>query len=234
MREVVFDTETTGTRVDLGHRIVELGAVEIVDNAVGETLQFYFNPERAVDVGAYEVHGLSDEFLAKQVTFSEKLADILEFFGDSPLIAHNADFDRMFLNCELQLADYPPLPPSRFIDTLKMSRQRYKSSRHSLDALCERLDVDNGGRVLHGALRDSILLARVYVKMTAGEQHTMQFEQRPMAAAQVQQRIEKQQQNNRSKPFVARRVAALTTEADTLAAHRNFVAEEIINPLWLC
>ena len=232
MREIIFDTETTGIRTDQGHRVVELGAVEIVDGVIGATLQLYFNPERPVDAGAYEVHGLSDEFLADQPKFSEKLADILDFFADDPLIAHNADFDRMFLNHELRLADYPAFPAARFIDTLKMSRQRYKSGRHSLDALCARLEIENNDRALHGALKDSLLLAQAYIKMTAGEQHIMRFE-----TASTQQGAKKTQATALTDvpkaDFSGRKVAAVQTDAVTIRNHEAFVAEKISQSLWL-
>ena len=229
MREIIFDTETTGIRPDLGHRIIELGAVELIDGEIGASLQLYFNPERKVDAGAFEVHGISDEFLADKPRFSEKLADMLDFFGDDPLIAHNADFDRGFLNNEFRLADYPAFPTTRFIDTLKMSRQRYKSGRHSLDALCARLDIENTDRVLHGALKDSVLLAQAYLKMTAGEQHTMRFDSAPMEQVQKKRTLK----NTKKADFSQRRVAALSTDAAIVRSHQEFVADNITDSLWV-
>ena len=230
MREIIFDTETTGIRTDQGHRLIELGAVELIDGAIGATLQYYFNPERPVDSGAFEVHGISDKFLAGKPKFSEKLADILEFFADDPLIAHNADFDRGFLNNEFRLADYPAFPATRFIDTLKISRQRYKSGRHSLDALCARLEIENNDRAHHGALKDAMLLAQAYLKMTAGEQHAMRFEATPTKQVQKKQNISK---NTQKVDFSQRAVAAIRTDADTIRNHQEFVADKISDSLWL-
>ena len=230
MREIIFDTETTGIRTDQGHRIIELGAVEIVGGVIGETLQLYFNPERLVDAGAYEVHGISDDFLADKPKFAEKLAEILEFFGDDPLIAHNADFDRMFLNNELRLADYPAFPATRFIDTLKLSRQRYKSGKHSLDALCARLGIDNTDRVVHGALKDSMLLAQAYLKMTAGEQRTMRFESASQAETKKTHHFI---ENMTTTDFSHRKVTSVDTDPATLRCHEAFVRDKIPKSFWL-
>lgn len=230
MREIVFDTETTGVRADLGHRVVELGAVEIIDGVIGESVQFYFNPERKVDAGAYEVHGLSDEFLADQPTFVQRLPEILEFFAHAPLVAHNADFDRMFLNAELKICDYPAFPASRFIDTLKISRQLYKSGRHTLDALCERHHIDTRGRTLHGALKDSQLLAEVYLLMTAGQQHAMPLE---VAERAMQTSRQNDQQVGERADFSKRNVMPVQTAPEILEAHQQFVARDLNKALWL-
>lgn len=229
MREVVFDTETTGIRIDLGHRIVEFGAVELVDGTIGRHLQFYFNPERAMDAGAYEVHGLSDEFLADKPLFADKLADILTFIGDAPLVAHNADFDRDFLNHELKLADYPPLRSDRFIDTLKLSRQHFKTGRHTLDALCQRLEIDTSDRTLHGALKDSTLLAKAYLKMMTGTQMSMSLRPDSPTHAGVAPTIDA---DRRRTPFARRTVEPRTLTGIQDRAHRTFLDEHIPESLW--
>ena len=226
MREIVFDTETTGTRPDLGHRIIELGAVEIINGKIAQGKQWYFNPQRPVDAGAYDVHGLSDEFLADKPLFANCLSDILQFFADAPLVAHNADFDRHFFNHELALADYPPLPTHRFIDTLRLSRQRFKTGRHTLDALCGRFKIDISDRALHGALKDSQLLAQAYLRLTEGQQHSMTL--KSMAETPKQQKQDEPQRR-----FEGRVVAPRQLDQKTIKSHRQFARNMLKDALWL-
>ncbi|MFC7536238.1 DNA polymerase III subunit epsilon [Sphingomonas sp. GCM10030256] len=171
MREIVFDTETTGTNPAGGDRVVEIGCVELVNRVeTGRTFHCYFNPERSMPSEAEAVHGLSSIFLSDKPRFAEKIDDLLEFVGDSPLIAHNAGFDFGFVNHELHRCGRDPICLSRMICTLMMARTRHPGAKHSLDALCSRFGVDRSQRVKHGALLDAQLLAQVYVELTGGRQ----------------------------------------------------------------
>jgi DNA polymerase III subunit epsilon len=172
MRQVVLDTETTGMPVERGHRIIEIGAVEIVNRRLtGRTFHHYIHPEREIDEGAQAVHGISLESLEGKPRFAGIADELIEFLRGAELIAHNAAFDVGFLNAEL--ARVPNAPGVRDLaivtDTLAMARERYPGQRNSLDALCKRLGVDNGHRNLHGALLDAELLADVYLAMTSGQ-----------------------------------------------------------------
>lgn len=163
--EIVLDLETTGLRPDEGHRVVDVGAIKIVDKVpTGETFHRYLNPEREVPQEAVQVHGLTTEFLRGHSTFSEIVKDLAEFIGTSRIVAHNAPFDVGFLDHELKLIKQPPVRPSRVLDTLALARQMYPGQRCSLDALLERLDIEHE-RSTHGALLDAQLLAQVYAKL---------------------------------------------------------------------
>lgn len=171
MREIVFDTETTGLDPNTGDRIVEIGCIELVNRVTtGATFQAYFNPERDMPVGAESVHGLSSVFLADKPRFREKVLDLIAFIGDSPLVAHNAGFDFGFLNAELDICGHPAICTSRMIDTVALAKRRHPGAKLSLDALCARYGVDRSHRVRHGALLDAELLAQVYVELTGGRQ----------------------------------------------------------------
>ena len=171
MREIVFDTETTGTNPATGDRIVEIGCVELVNRVeTGRTYHAYFNPERTMPSEAEAVHGLSSIFLSDKPLFTHKVEELLDFVGDAPLIAHNATFDFGFLNAELERCGRDPICLSRMICTLVMARSRHPGAKHSLDALCTRFGVDRSQRVKHGALLDAQLLAQVYVELTGGRQ----------------------------------------------------------------
>ena len=171
MREIVFDTETTGLNPLTGDRMVEIGCVELFNRVeTGEHFHAYFNPGRSMPAGAEAVHGLSDIFLSDKPGFHEQCEDLIEFIGDSPLIAHNASFDFGFLNHELTLCRRPLVCMSRMIDTLAIARQRHPGAKHSLDALCTRFGVDRSLRIKHGALIDAQLLAQCYIELTGGRQ----------------------------------------------------------------
>jgi DNA polymerase-3 subunit epsilon len=172
MREIVFDTETTGLSPLAGDRMVEIGCVELVNRCeTGRTWHAYFNPDRPMPSGAEAVHGLSDRFLSDKPRFHEKAEELLGFIGDdAPLIAHNAGFDFSFINHELNNCGRPLICTSRMVDTLSLARQRHPGAKHSLDALCTRFGVDRSLRVKHGALIDAQLLAQVYVELTGGRQ----------------------------------------------------------------
>jgi DNA polymerase-3 subunit epsilon len=166
MREIVLDTETTGLDPGSGHRIVEVGCVELLDHMpTGRTYQKYINPERDVPLESYNIHGLSEAFLADHPVFAEIVESFLEFIGDAPLVIHNAAFDIKFLNAEIERLGFKPLPMSRTIDTLQIARSRYPGASASLDELCRRFGIDNTARTSHGALLDSELLAAVYIDL---------------------------------------------------------------------
>jgi len=173
MRQVVLDTETTGLDWERGHRIIEIGCVELVNRRqTGNTYQCYLNPQREIDEGAQEVHGLSREDLADKPLFAEVAESFLEYVADAELIIHNAPFDIGFLDNELRLigSEKPSLQSSAMVmDTLILARQIHPGQRNSLDALCKRYGIDNSRRDLHGALLDSRLLAEVYLAMTGGQ-----------------------------------------------------------------
>lgn len=171
MREIVLDTETTGFEPESGDRIVEIGAVELFNHMpTGETYHQYINPERSMPNEAFEIHGLGDEFLAKQPVFS-KIADaFVKFIGDAKLVIHNASFDMKFLNAELGWLKRPHIPRDQAIDTLLIARKKFPGSPASLDALCRRFGIDNSARTLHGALLDSEILAEVYLELIGGRQ----------------------------------------------------------------
>jgi DNA polymerase-3 subunit epsilon len=171
MREIVFDTETTGIFPGDGHRIVEIGAIEMVDRIItGRSFHTYIDPCRPMPRDAQNVHGLSTDFLTGQPVFEMIIDGFLAFIEDSPLVAHNAAFDMEFLNWELKRANMALLPASRSIDTLEMSRKINPGAKHTLDALCQRYGIDLSGRSKHGALIDAELLARVYIELTGGRQ----------------------------------------------------------------
>ena len=171
MREIVFDTETTGLNPAGGDRMVEIGCIEIVNRVeTGRSFHAYFNPERPMPPEAEAVHGLTTIFLSGQPSFSERAEELLEFIGESPLVAHNASFDFGFLNHELGRCGRPHVCTSRMVDTLVLARTRHPGAKHSLDALCTRFGVDRSMRVKHGALLDAQLLAQIYVELTGGRQ----------------------------------------------------------------
>ncbi len=171
MREIVLDTETTGFEPSEGHRIVEIGAVELMNHLpTGRTYHQYINPERMVPKEAFEVHGLGDDFLRDKPVFARIGRAFLDFIADAPLVIHNAAFDMKFLNHELDRASLPTLPMARATDTLLIARSKYPGSPASLDALCRRFNIDNSMREKHGALLDSEILAEVYLELVGGRQ----------------------------------------------------------------
>ena len=174
MRQIILDTETTGLEHTEGHRIIEIGCVELIDRRLtGNHYHVYINPERDVDQGALKVHGISNEFLIDKPIFSEVLNEFLDFIGNSQLVIHNATFDMGFLNHELRLAKsraYPLENLCPVLDTLLLAREKHPRQKNNLDALCKRYDIDNSKRDLHGALLDAEILALVYLAMTGGQE----------------------------------------------------------------
>lgn len=226
MREIIFDTETTGLDPKTGDRLVEIGCIEMVNRvSTGRTFHAYFNPDRDMPAAAEAVHGLSITFLSDKPRFHERAAELLEFLGDSPLVAHNAGFDFGFLNTELEMCGLDPVSRERMIDTVALARVRHPGAKLSLDALCTRYGIDRSHRTLHGALLDAELLAQVYVELTGGRQiglHLVEDAADPIATATVSLTV-------RERPVrQARPHAASETE---LAAHTAFL-ETVKAPLW--
>ena len=176
MRQIVLDTETTGLSAEGGDRIIDLGCVELFARKLtGNNLHFYFNPERDSHEDALKVHGISNEFLRDKPKFAQLSDEILAYLSDAEIIIHNAAFDVSFLNKELERIGKKPFTHyvNGVVDTLVMAKEMFPGKRNSLDALCDRLEVDNSGRTLHGALLDAELLADVYINMTRGQEALM-------------------------------------------------------------
>jgi DNA polymerase-3 subunit epsilon len=221
MREIVFDTETTGIMPGDGHRIVEIGAIELVNRVpTGRHFHSYLDPCRPMPKDAEAVHGLSSAFLTGQPVFEMVIDEFLAFIGDAPLVAHNAMFDMEFLNWELRRAGMPPLSLDRAIDTLEIARKKHPGAKHSLDALCQRFGIDLSARTKHGALLDAELLARVYVELTGGHQIGLDLAH----AASEPEGEEVERAAVPPRPFEA-------SEAE-LARHAAFVAK-LNDPVWL-
>jgi len=225
MREIVFDTETTGLDPQSGDRMVEIGCIELVNRVpTGRTFHTYFNPQRPMPHAAEQVHGLSDAFLADKKCFHEHALELIDFLEDSPLVAHNAQFDFGFLNYELGLCGHPEVLLDRMIDTLMLARRRHPGAKHSLDALCVRYGVDRSHRVLHGALLDAELLAQVYVELTGGRQIGL-----ALATGAGTPSIELPVFRPRQRAFRAPRPHAAS--AEELARHKAFL-ETLNSPIW--
>lgn len=182
IREIILDTETTGLSPKDGHRIVEIGALEMVNKVLtGRSFHHYINPKRAMPNEAYRVHGISESFLKDKPLFEEVVQGFLEFIDSGVLVIHNAPFDIKFLNHELSLVNKAPLELAQAIDTLPMARKKFPGARASLDALCKRFKVDNSSRQFHGALKDAELLAEVYVELTGGRQSSFSIQKKDVA-----------------------------------------------------
>lgn len=226
MREIIFDTETTGLDPRNGDRLVEIGCIEMVNRVpTGATFHCYFNPDRDMPAEAERVHGISAAFLADKPRFHEKAGEFLEFIGEETmLVAHNAGFDFGFVNAELEMCGLPPLGRERMIDTVAMARMRHPGAKNSLDALCTRYGVDRSHRTKHGALLDAELLAQVYVELTGGRQIGLSL------AAEVETiEITTLAAVRRERTFRPARPHA-PSEAE-LAAHAAFL-ETMQSPLW--
>jgi DNA polymerase-3 subunit epsilon len=225
VREIVFDTETTGLNPAGGDRMVEIGCIEMVNRVeTGRSFHAYFNPLRPMPSEAEAVHGLSGIFLSGQPLFADKVEELIEFLGDAPLVAHNASFDFGFLNHELQLCGRPIVCMSRMIDTLVLARARHPGAKHSLDALCTRFGVDRSLRVKHGALLDAQLLAQVYVELTGGRQIGLGL----VADTDPREVVVGGPTVTVREPRVPRPHFA---GAEELEAHRAFIAQ-MASPIW--
>jgi len=222
MREIVLDTETTGLDPLMGHRVAEIGCVELHNYIpTGKTFHVYLNPERDMPTEAAMVHGLTDEFLADKPVFAEKADEFLNFIGDAPLVIHNATFDMNFINAELTRCGFPRLPMDRAIDTVLMARKKFPGAPASLDALCKRFNVDLSTRKLHGALLDSQLLAEVYLELRGGRQTGLEISAvDSVVTEEVQQRL---REHRAPRPHGA--------SAEEIAAHEAFLLT-LKEPLW--
>jgi DNA polymerase-3 subunit epsilon len=173
LRQIVLDTETTGLEVSDGNRLIEIGAVELLERRItGKQFHYYINPQRSIEEGALEVHGITEDFLQDKPLFADVSAEFLEFIQGAELVIHNAAFDLGFLDAELAMLADPPGQVSDFasvLDTLELAREMHPGQRNSLDALCKRYEIDNSNRSLHGALLDAQILAEVYLAMTGGQ-----------------------------------------------------------------
>jgi len=226
MREIVLDTETTGLDPFQGHRLVEVGCVELFNRIpTGTTFHRYVNPERDMPAEAFAVHGLSAEFLRDKPCFAEVVEEFLQFLGDAPLIIHNAAFDLAFLNAELERCRRPLLGRERLIDTLLLARRRHPAGPNSLDHLCARYAIDNTRRTKHGALLDAEILAEVYVELIGARQAQLGLTEIVTVAVQ----------SRGGQSIIRVRTTALAprvSEAE-LAAHRDFVGTLGDNAVWL-
>lgn len=228
MREIVFDTETTGLDPQSGDRLVEIGCIEMVNRVpTGAVFHAYFNPDRSMPAEAEAVHGLSSAFLADKPRFAELAEELLAFLGDAPLVAHNAGFDFGFLNAELAMCRLPAVDRARMVDTVAIARRKHPGAKLSLDALCSRYGIDRSHRVRHGALLDAELLAQLYVELMGGRQIGLEL------AAEVEVttvtvttavRVEA--------PRIHRPARPHTASAEELARHAAFV-EGIKGAIWL-
>lgn len=226
MREIIFDTETTGLDPASGDRMVEIGCIEMVNRvATGRTFHHYFNPQRDMSAEAERVHGLSAAFLSDKPLFAELAEALLEFIGEDPLVAHNAQFDFGFLNHELAQCGLCAVSDDRMVDTLVLARRRHPGAKHSLDALCSRYGVDRSHRTLHGALLDAELLAQVYVELTGGRQIGLQLAVDNTAETTVTRTVFRPRLGEYRAP---RPHAASEAE---LARHKSFL-ETLESPLW--
>ena len=219
MREVVLDTETTGLDPRSGHRIVEIGCVELINHmATGKHFHKYLNPERDIPEQASVIHGLTEEFLSSQPVFADIAEEFEAFIGDSTLVIHNAKFDLGFINAEREKINQPPIAPDLAIDTVSLARRKFPGAQANLDALCRRFKIDNSDRSLHGALKDARLLAEVYLELIGGRQQNLGL------LAEERKIVEAAEKNRRPpRPHAP-------TDAEQLA-HAQFI-EKLESPIW--
>jgi len=223
-REIILDTETTGFDPASGHRIVEIGCVEVIDAMrTGKTFHTYLNPQRDMPEEAQRGHGLSGDFLRDKPLFSEKVEEFLEFISDSILVIHNAGFDMRFINAELERHGFKPLPMSRSLDTVAMARKKFPGSPTSLDALCRRFDIDLSVRTKHGALLDAELLSDVYLELLGGRQAALLLEAQTQAQTETLQVANAPRQALQPRHFEA--------SPEELTAHDTMLSL-LKNPLW--
>jgi len=220
-REIVLDTETTGLDPNSGHRIVEVGCVELINHLPsGQNFHRYVNPQRDMPEQAFNVHGLSISFLEKHSVFAEIAEEMVDFLGDAPLVIHNAAFDMGFLNAELARLERPPLERNRAIDTMLIARQKYPGAQASLDALCRRFEIDNTARTKHGALLDAELLAEVYLELIGAREPSLALSVEDSAPAYERPSV---REVRPPRPHDA-------SEAEA-AAHAGFL-EKVTDPIW--
>lgn len=225
MREIIFDTETTGFDPKNGDRMVEIGCIEMINRVpTGRTFHAYFNPQRPMPAEAEAVHGLSDAFLADKPLFSELAQDFLDFIEDSPMVAHNAGFDFTFINAELALCALPEVGRDRMVDTVALAKVRHPGAKLSLDALCTRYGIDRSHRTRHGALLDAELLAQVYVELRGGRQIGLEL---VAESTEIVTEIKVLLRKDR----IFRQPRSHVATAEELAAHAEFL-KSVDTPLW--
>ena len=226
MREIILDTETTGLDPASGHRIVEIGCVELIGRVEsGRTFHVYLCPDRSMPAEAEAVHGLSEAFLSDKPRFADIAQDLMDFIGEASVVAHNAAFDIAFLDAELNACGQPRLTMDRAIDTLVLARGRHPGAKHSLDALCTRYGIDRSQRIKHGALLDAELLAQVYVELTGGRQIGLQLVEDVIGEQQAAFTVTSVARTYRApRPH--------TANAEEIARHAAFI-QSLSDPLWL-
>ena len=234
MREIVLDTETTGISAVDGHRIIEIGALELVNHTpTGNNLHLYINPERDIEDGAFAVHGINLEFLADKPVFADIAEQFMQFVGDDQMVIHNASFDMSFINAELARLELPEYPMSRAVDTLAMARKKFPGAQANLNALCRRFEIDNSHRDLHGALVDADLLTEVYIELLGGRQPDLSLDD----ARAEQQGYQPASETPLDQSGVSIQHDAaqfsrphMPTDAE-LSAHEDFL-QKIEDPIW--
>lgn len=225
MKEIVLDTETTGMDPEDGHRIIEIGCVELENHIpTGRHLQLYINPEREVPPDATAVHGITDEFLKDKPIFSQVYSEFMDFVEGTKLVIHNAEFDMKFINWELNQVGHAPIPWTHVIDTLGMARKKFPGSPANLDALCRRFDIDNTERTYHGALLDSELLAEVYLELLGGRQHGLSL-------AANQEKNDSRETISVKNDRTKREPRPHAASAEELEAH-DALLDKLEEPLW--
>lgn len=224
MREIVLDTETTGLSPKSGHRILEIGCIELIDHMpTGEVYHQYINPERDIPDEVIRVHGITEERVADEPVFADIAEKFLDFLGDATLVIHNAEFDMGFINAELERLNRDPLPMERALDTVRIARNKFPGAKVNLDALCTKFNIDNTNRTYHGALLDADLLAKVYLELIDGRQRGLSLAAEESAVLQTVVKTDKPYRQPR--PHVP--------SAEELAAHAAFVGKELKDPIWL-
>jgi DNA polymerase-3 subunit epsilon len=222
LREIALDTETTGLEVADGHRIIEIGCVEMIGHLrTSKTFHAYLNPQRLVLESATRIHGISNEFLSNKPLFVDIACDFLSFIADSPLVIHNAAFDLSFINHELKLLNLPTIQPQNSIDTISITKKLFPGSSFSLDALCKRFSISTSARQKHGALLDAELLADVYLELMGGSQLTIDL------SSSI---IKTNKQLAVKKKELRKRVFKISTQE--IKAHRLFLRAHLKNPIW--
>ena len=221
MREIVLDTETTGLDPNAGHRVVEIGCLELINRVpTGDQFRRYVNPERDMPEEAFKIHGLSSGFLAGHPVFAEILEEFVAFIGDAPLVIHNAEFDLRFLDAEFKRLGHPMIERERAVDTVVLARRRFPGAQVNLDALCRRFEIDNSARTLHGALLDCELLAEVYLELTGGRQPGLELKKAELSSTDKTRRGRTPRPPRPHEPSV-----------EELDAHSRLL-EGIPDPIW--
>ena len=225
MHEIVFDTETTGFDPKEGHKLIEIGCIEVVNQIpTGRTYHQYINPERDVPQEAVAVHGLTQEFLKDSPVFGEIVGDFLDFIGtESKLVAHNAEFDMNFVNHEIKAFGFPSIDRRRVVDTLMIAREMFPGAPASLDALCRRFEIDNSHRQLHGALLDAEILAEVYLELMGGRQHGLSLADERFSNDGANVTLMKNRKTREPRKF--------DVSQEERAAHQAFL-DELTDPIW--